>query len=141
MDKQISIFELLGDTSTPEIPLEEQKKGRRGWIISISAILLRENGFKEDAVCVRTEPIRFDEDSRKDKHGRWSQFASSTHGPSHGWYGPVYTVYAKRPTWDECVAFVRKRYTNPEKVMYMERDGNFNETWGYENGYRKEAQK
>lgn len=141
MDSQLSIFELLGDTSTPVIIPEEQKKGRRGWIIEISGILLRKNGFKEDAVCVCTTPIKFDEDSRQDKYGRWSQYASSTHGPHHGWYGPVYTVYAKRPTWEECVAYAKKRYTIPEKVMYYERDGDFNPTWEYENGFRKEAKK
>lgn len=81
MQAQISMFELLGDTATPKIPFEEQKKGRKGWIIDISAILLKKNGFKEDAVCVRTVPIKFDKDSDKDKYGRWSQYANSTHGP------------------------------------------------------------
>ncbi len=136
-NKQLSMFELLGEPETPKIPPEEQKKGQVGWIIDISAILLKKNGCREDAICVCTTPIKFEQDSKKDKYGRWSQYASSTHGPHHGWWGPVKTVYAARPTWEECVEYARSKYTIPEKVLYYERDGNFNETWGYENGYTK----
>lgn len=56
---------------------------------------------------------------------------------SMGWYGGVKEVYAKRPTWEECVKYARKHYTIPEKVLYYERNANFEETWGYENGYQK----
>ena len=134
---QISIFEMLGETNTPLIPFEEQKKGRKGWVIEISAILLRKNGFKDDRICVCTRPIVFTEDSRKDKYGRISQFAQTTHGDLHGWYGPNYTIYAKRPTYKECVEYARKKYTIPDKVSYYERDGKGNEIWNYEDGYQK----
>ena len=137
MEEQISLFELMGEPETPTIPPEKQKKGEKGWIIDISAILLKKNGFKEDAICVCTVPIKFDADSKKDKQGRWSQYASSTYGPHQGWWGPVKTVYVKRPTWKECVEYARKKYTIPEKVLYYERNANFEETWGYENGNRK----
>ena len=47
MIQQLSMFDLIG---TPVIPLEAQKKGMRGWIIDISGIFLRENGFKRCGV-------------------------------------------------------------------------------------------
>ena len=128
---------MLGETETPTIPPEQQKKGMKGWIIDISAILLKKNGFKEDAICVCTTPIKFDMDSKQDKYGRWSQFASSTHGPYKGWYGPVKTVYFSRPTWDECVKYAKQKYTIPEKVLYYEQNGDFGSIWEYENGYKK----
>lgn len=136
---QISMFELLGMTETPEIPLAEQKKGRRGWIIEISAICPKENGFKEDMTYVCTRPVIFEEDSKRDKDGRWSQYARGTYGPYHGWWGPVHTVYAKRPTWEECLQFAEQERDKIGKIEYAERDGNWNWIYGYENGYQKGA--
>ena len=141
MEKQISMFELLGETETPTIPFEEQKQGRKGWIIEISGILLKKNGFKDDRICVCTRPIVFTKDSQKDQYGRISQYAQTTHGDVHGWYGPVYTVYVSRPTYRECVEFARKKYTIPDKISYYERDGRGNEVWDYDEGYRREAKK
>lgn len=135
--EQLDLFDMIGDPVTPEIPPEEQKKGVKGWIIDISAILLKKNGFREDAICVCTQPVQFVEDTKKDKHGRWDQSAQSIHGPMHGWYGPYHTVYAQRPTWEECKKYVRSRYSIPEKILYMERDGNDKECWDYEQGYKK----
>ena len=138
-EEQVTIFDLMGDKGTPEILPEDQKKGRKGWIIEISAILLKKNGWKEDAVCVCTRPIVFVEDTKVDKYNRISQWWKTTYGPAAGGNGGNMTVYVRRPTWDECVAFARKKYTIPETVLYYERDGNFIPKWGYENGYGKEA--
>jgi hypothetical protein len=139
MNEQISMFELLGEPVTPLIPFEEQKKGKHGWIMDISALLLRENGFREDAVCVCTRPVIFEENSKKDRNGRTSQMARSTHGPYMGWRGGYKDVYSRRPTWKECLEYAHKRYAIPEKVLYYERDGRDNEIWEYENGYSKEG--
>lgn len=142
MDKQISIFELLGEEETPLIPLEQQKKGKRGWIIEVTAILLRKNGYKEDAICVCTRPVLFEADSYIDKKGIIHQEARTTYGPSSGWYGGRKKVYAKRPTWEECVQFAKEDSSYAKeisKVIYMERDGKWNETWKYEDGYKKGA--
>ena len=137
MTEQLSMFDLLG---TPVIPPEAQKKGVKGWIIDISGIFLRENGFPEDMTGVCTQPVKFTENTRKDKDGRWFQAGETTHGIWHGWYGPVFTVYAKRPTWAECVEYARQKKSRPEKVVYYERSADFNTVIReYENGYQKGA--
>ena len=140
MIQQLSMFDLLG-IGTPVIPLKDQKAGVKGWVIDISCIMLRKNGFKDDATGVCTQPVRFTANSRKDKDGRWFQAAQSTHGEFHGWYGPVYTVYAKRPTWAECVAYAHERKDRPEKVVYYERTGDDRVIREYENGYQKGARR
>ena len=134
---QITMFEMLGDTATPKIPFEEQKKGRKGWVIEISAILLTKNGFRENMIAVRTHAVQFVRDSEKDKYGRIKQFAERIKPHDGGWYGPYYEVYAARPTWEECVAFARAKYTLPEKVVYYERTGDNREIWEYEDGNKK----
>ena len=136
MDEQLNFFDMIGEAETPLIPFEEQKEGRRGWIMEISAIMLIKNGWKEDAVCVRTVPVIFEEDSKIDKYGRISQMAKSTHGNPMGWCGGYKDVYAERPTWEECVKFARKKYTIPRTVRYYERDGHDNAIWNYEDGYK-----
>jgi hypothetical protein len=135
---QISMFELLGMPETPEIPLEEQKKGRRGWIIEISAICTRENGYKEDKTYVCTRPVIFEADTRE-KNNRWWQTVRTTHGPYHGWSARPHKVYAKRPTWEECLRYAEQDRNTIGKIEYMERDGDWNFIYGYENGYRKGA--
>lgn len=136
MTEQISMFDILG-METPEIPFEEQKEGRKGWIIEVTAILLRENGFRQDVTCVCTRPVVFERDSWT-REGRKCMAIKTTHGPTSGCYGGWYKVFAKRPTWDECKKYARTEDRgNPATVEYMERDGNFNESWGYENGYSK----
>jgi len=138
MDGQISMFELLGMTETPEIPLAEQKKGRRGWIIEISAICPKKNGFKEDMTYVCTRPVIFEEDTRE-RHDGWWQRVRTTYGPYHGWSASPHKVYAKRPTWDECLKFAEQNRDTIGRIKYMERDGNWNWIHGYENGYQKGA--
>lgn len=140
MNGQISMFEMLGEPTTPVIPFEEQKKNRKGWIIEISGIFLQKNGFKENAIGVCTRPVVFEEDSKKDKYNRISQMARSIYGPPMGWCGGNKTVYAKRPTWEECVAYAHKHYSIPQTVKYYERNTNMeNPVWSYEEGYKKGA--
>lgn len=137
--KQISIFEMMGDVKTPVIPFEQQKKGRRGWILDISGIFLRKNGFQEDAIGVCTRPIILEADTKEDKYHRISQTWKTTYGPAMGSCGGETTIYASRPTWEECVEYAHKHYSIPQKVIYYERDGNFNNpVYDYEKGYKKE---
>ena len=135
MNEQLNFFDIIGEAETPLIPFEEQKAGRRGWILEISAILLKKNGWKEDAVCVCTRPVVFEKDSEIDKYGRMWQMAKTTYGPASGWSGYRKDVYASRPTWSECVKFARKQYTIPQTVRYYERDGRDHSVWEYEKGY------
>ena len=135
---QMSMFEMLGETGTPVIPAEEQKAGRKGWIIEISGIWLKENGFREDAIAVCTRPIIFEEDTRTDELGLVRQHAKTTYGPASGWIGGEEKVYASRPTWAECVQYARERRNYPEQVVYYERNGSFeNPVYEYEKGWDK----
>ena len=134
---QITMFEMLGETATPKIPFEEQKEGRKGWIIDISGIFLIKNGFKENMIGVQTHAVQFVRDSEKDQYGRIKQFATLIKPREGGWYGPCKEVYAARPTWEECVAYARSRYTMPEKVVYYEKDGDDKSIWEYEDGNKK----
>lgn len=135
---QISIFDLLDEYKTPTIPAEEQKKGVKGWIMEISAICLRENGFKEDYVTVCTRPVVFKEDTRESRDGWW-QAAETTYGPSTGWYGSLREVYRKRPTWQECAEYAQRKHPEISDIRYSERNGNWDWINGYENGYQKGA--
>ena len=137
MTQQISMFEMLGETETPLIPFEEQKKGRKGWIIDISGIFLKKYGFEEDRIGVQTHAVRFEEDSKKDKYGRISQMATFIKPMDGGWCGGYKDVYARRPTWEECVAYAKKKYSLPEKIVYYERTGNDKEIREYEEGNDK----
>ena len=137
MNEQISMFELLGETETPKIPFEEQKKGRKGWIIEISGLFLIKNGFKEDHIGVCTHAIVFKENSTKDKYGRISQYVEKIKPNDGGWWGPNKDVYAARPTMEECIAYAHSRYTIPEKVVYYERDGRDRSIRNYEEGNKR----
>ncbi len=93
---QLSMFELLDQYETPTIPIEEQKKGVKGWIIELSGIFLKKNGFKEDWRGVETRPVIFNEDTHKDRHGWW-QSCETTKGPSSGWVASPRMVFRTRP--------------------------------------------
>ena len=134
--EQIDFFNMLGDPETPLIPFDEQKKGRKGWVIEISLVGLVENGFKENIIGVKTHAVQFNRDSEKNKYGRISQFADRIRPHDGGWYGPYYDVYATRPTMKECIAYARKNHPT-EKVVYYERDGHDREIWNYEEGNKK----
>ena len=137
MNEQISMFELLGETETPLIPFEEQKKGRKGWIIEISGIFLVENGFNENMIGVKTHAVRFVRDSSYDKYGRKWQDVEKIHPRDGGWLGSEKLVYAKRPTLQECIEFARGKYSFPEKVIYYERDGHDKGIYDYAEGNSK----
>ena len=137
MGEQLDMFTMLGMDKTPMIPFEEQKKGRKGWIIEISGIFLVKNGFKENKIGVRTHAIEFIEDSKKDKYGRIIQYARKIKPHDGGWFGPYKDVYATRPTLEECIAFGKSKYSVPAKVVYFERDGHDRSIWEYDEGNRK----
>ena len=133
MEQQLDLFEQL-DIRTALIPAEEQKAGRRGWIINFAPV--RDLG-SEDVKCihVNTEPVVFVDDTRDgDQHCR------STHGPYHGWWGGARRVWAGRPTWKECCEYVKEKsmYWKPGmEILYYE-VGNHDEViTDYEKGYRR----
>lgn len=120
--EQTSMFELLNEYETPMLPIEKQKCGVKGWIIEVSCICLKKNGHDRDWIGVCTRPIVFEQSTRKDSDGILHQYAQTTRGPYHGWWGPVYTVFTRRPSWNDCVRYVREhRHSgDPEEVRYYE---------------------
>lgn len=138
MEKQMSMFEMLDDFNTPEIPWQEQKAGVKGWIIQITGIMLKKYGFKEDMIGVATIPVTFVEDTKEEQYNKFQkrlcQWARYSTG---GWCGEYKKVYAKRPTWRECQEYVHKKYTIPEKVVYCRETANGHQICDYEEDKRK----
>lgn len=133
---QISIFQLMDEYETPEIPLKEQKKGVKGWVIQISCICLKKNGYRQDWTGVETRPVIFTENTHKDRDGFWWQCCQSTKGPYFGWAKGPEKVFRERPTWNDCLKWVRdNREDEPEDIRYYSRDGAWNEINSYEDGY------
>lgn len=122
--EQISIFSVLDAYETPEIPPEEQKAGMKGWIIECSGIFLKKNGHDHDWRGVCTRPIILEEDTVPDKgaYSGWFQAGRTTRGPYHGWYGGLYRISRKRPTWSDCLKYMAERRLKdePEDVRYYE---------------------
>ena len=109
-DNQISIFDLLGITATPQIPTAAQKKGTKGWIISIEGVYLVENGFPENMIGVSARKVELLEDTRRDRYG-WRQNARTIdHCKGDGWIGGPEPIFAKMPTWAECEEYVRTNH-------------------------------
>ena len=133
---QISMFSILDEYETPFIPVEEQKKGVKGWIINFSGIFLRENGFKEDWHGVETRQIVFNADTKKDKYGKMWQDAKTIKGPSMGWMGSVKPVFKTRLTWNDCLTWARKNMhkDDPEDVRYFSHKGDWTGIYRYEEG-------
>ena len=122
--EQISMAFLLNNYETPEIPLGEQKAGMKGWIIECSGIFLAKNEFDKDWRGVCTRPVILEEDTVPDSraYDGWFQAGKTTKGPHHGWYGPVHKIFAKRPTWSDCLKYMSdtKKTDDPDDVRYYE---------------------
>lgn len=137
-ENQISIFSILDEYETPQIPPEEQRKGMRGWIIEISVICLKENGYKTEWTGVETRPVIFLQDTRKDRDGFTWQHCETTKGPYSGWAHSPKTIFRKRPSWADCMKYGREKAKEegyPEEIRFYSRDGDWNEIYQYEKGY------
>lgn len=137
-ESQISMFSILDEYETPEIPLEEQKAGVKGWIIDISCICLKKNFCKEDWTGVETRPVVFLRDTHKDRDGFTWQDCETIKGPYSGWNSGPKRVFRRRPTWADCLKYGRERARKegyPEDIRFYSRDGNWNGIYQYEKGY------
>lgn len=137
-ENQISIFSILDEYETPQIPLEEQREGARGWIIEISVICLKENGYETEWTGVETRPVIFLRDTRKDRDGFTWQYCETTKGPHHGWSSGPKRIFRKRPSWTDCMKYGREKARKegyPEDIRFYSRDGNWNGIYQYEKGY------
>ena len=128
--EQISMTALLDSYETPEIPPEEQKAGMKGWIIECSGIFLVKNGSDRDWRGVCTRPVIIEKDTTPDKraYSGWHQAARTLKGPYMGWYGGLRTIFARRPSWSDCLKYMRdtKKKDDPEEVRYYEIIGAWN---------------
>ena len=128
--QQISMFAMLDEYETPEIPLEEQKAGMKGWIIEGSGIFLKRNGNDHDWRGVCTRPIILNENTEPDpgSYSGWFQAGETTKGPSSCWYGPVKRIFRERPTWHDCLKYMAdtRERDDPEEVGYYEIIGLWN---------------
>ena len=140
MNSQISMFELLDEWDTALLPIEKQKKGTKAWIIEVTGIFEKENGFTEDYITVGTRPIVFRQDTYKrqnrtlDREEIW-QNVDSTHGPYRGWVGYEKLIFCKRPTWNDCIRYGRQEHREAKDIRYGERTYDFEWIHDYENGY------
>jgi hypothetical protein len=138
MNSQISMFQMLDEYETPQIPLDEQKMGGKGWIIDISAICLKKNGYKEEWTGVETRPVIFLRDTRKDRDGFTWQHCETTKGPLQGWSSAPKRIFRKRPSWADCLKYGREKARKegyPEDIRFYSRDGDFNGIYEYEKGH------
>lgn len=135
---QISIFSMMDEYETPEIPLNEQTKGTKGWIIDISVICLKKNGYKEEWTGVETRPVVFTQNTREDRDGFTWQYCETTKGPYHGWNSGPKRIFRKRPSWADCLKYGREKARKegyPEDIRFYSRDGDWNGIYQYEKGY------
>lgn len=132
MNGQVSMFEILGMDETPTIPFEQQKRGTKGWVIQISAILLPENGYEKTMVGVTAMQVELNRDSyaRHNKTtGRIEQWQDATCTgvggcKGDGWVGSPEKLYARKPKWRELQDYVRQEYREPyEEIVYVYKDG------------------
>jgi len=124
--EQISMFSLLGVDDTPEIPLEQQKEGVKGWFIEINADFLPENGYKRHVVGVTTARVILEKDTRQDRYG-WCQYAHVIEGgcKGDGWWAWARKLYVRKPTWRELEEYVKRNYKGdkPYEIVYVKKDG------------------
>jgi len=123
MNNQISMFELLGLDDTPEIPVDRQKKGVKGWVIEIAADFLPENGYRQHVVGVTTKCVILEEDTRPDSRGSLWQSAHVVKDGCNGdgWMGTPRKLYDGRPTWRELQEYVKTHYRGetPYEIVFV----------------------
>ena len=120
MNEQLSFFGEIGMDETPQIPFEEQKKGTVGWVIMPTAAYTVENGFDRNMIGVETRKVRLWKDSSEDRIGR-TQYAETIDLRGCGWCADPRPLYRTRPSWKECVEYIRKtRRREPQdfEVVY-----------------------
>lgn len=134
MNGQISMFELLGIDETPEIPFEMQKRGMKGWVIELQGLFTKENGFKKNMVGVTTMQVVLNQNSYTrqnrtlDRIERWQNASCTGIGGCRGdgWVGSPKKLYAKRPTWSECMEYAKKNYKGDPyeyEIVYTRKGG------------------
>lgn len=124
--EQLNIFEMIGMDETPEIPFEEQKKGTKGWIIQICGLFTTEYGWKRNMIGVTVRHMMLNQDPHTDQHGRWQSAWSIDRCKGDGWMGEPRKLYARKPTWKECVNHVKENHRGEPyeyDIVFCEKGG------------------
>ena len=114
MDGQISMFSLLDEWETPELPIPERNKGVKAWVIEVAGIT---NSLKNNAPIrfwlVRPRQVMFTNNARRDPkaYSGWFTAAESVRGQYFGWYGGIGKkhVFIREPTWNDMVKYTREQ--------------------------------
>lgn len=126
--EQISMFALVEQYETEQLPPAERKKDVKAWTIQVQGIT---NSFRQDApilyCIVRPVRIIFERDSRWDSHyQKWDTFGHSLGGRYWGWYGGHgrMTVFRRKPTHGDCFLYARqwKEYVPGTEIRYQGAD-------------------
>lgn len=110
--EQISMFGFVDEYETEQLPPEKRKKGVKAW--TIEAMPGAVNSWEEPIRYWLVWPRRiiFERDSEWDDHYQcWDTFGHSLGGRYFGFYGGhgKMPVFRKRPSWQDCCAYVRKQ--------------------------------
>lgn len=125
--EQVSMFTLVEQYETPQLPPEERKKDVKAWTIEAFAMA---KGWDTDEIAywvVRPRRIVFIRDSRWDSHYQcWDTFGDSLGGNYWGWYGGhgSMPVFIKKPSHWDCFLFVKRKreYRPGQEIRYQGAD-------------------
>lgn len=124
--EQVSMFTLVEEYETPQLPPEERKKDVKAWTIEAYGV---KNSILDDAPILFwiTQPRRiiFERDSRWDSHyQRWDTFGHSLGGNYWGWYGGhgKMLVFRRKPSIGDCLLYARQQrdYVSGTEIRYQE---------------------
>ena len=125
--EQVSMFTLVEEYETEQIPPEQRKEGVKAWTIEAFAMA---KGMDTDEIAfwvVRPRRIVFIRDSRWDSHYQcWDTFGDSLGGNYWGWYGGhgSMPVFIKKPSHGDCFLFVKRKreYRPGQEIRYQGAD-------------------
>lgn len=125
--EQVSMFTLVEEYETEQIPPEQRKEGVKAWTIEAYAMA---KGWNTDEIAywvVRPRRIVFERDSKWDsRYQKWSTFGHVTEGPYWGWYGGHGNMetFRTKPSHGDCFLFVKRKreYRPGQEIRYQGAD-------------------
>lgn len=124
--EQVSMFTLVEEYETEQIPPKERKKDVKGW--TIEAFPVGELGTDRIRYwVVRPRRLIFERDSEWDSHYQcWDTFGHGIGGDYWGWYGGhgKMPVFIAKPSHGDCFLYVKRRrdYVPGQEIRYQGAD-------------------